>query len=147
MLFRSYIGLLDVFKIPAIARRTRARSTAPSSRSFSQEFVFPLRPDRRRAHLTPSTVVTFDAFLRNWEVFTHNILSKMKPSDWSNIIVAGGSVLASLITQPSRPTLAEKLNMVFLGEAWGTSDIDIFLWGLSPDQVFINNHGSFITVG
>ena len=56
-----YIGLLDVFKILAIARRTRARSTAPSSPSFSQEFVFPLRPDRRRAHLTPSTVITFDA--------------------------------------------------------------------------------------
>lgn len=130
-----YLGLIDVFDIPASARRTRARPVTPASSDFSKYYVFPLPTDERRSHLMPSTVPTLEAFLECWEIFTHNVLSKMRPSTWQNVIVAGGSVLACLMAQRPQNTSAEDINRFYLGGAWGTSDIDLFLWGLSPEQV------------
>jgi len=60
-----------------------------------------------------SIVVDKQQFMQNWNKFTHGILEGL---DWSNLLVAGGSVLANLCHE---------------NEGFGSSDVDIFLYGIS----------------
>eukprot|EP01125_Pyxidicula_operculata_P005044 TRINITY_DN1852_c3_g2_i1.p1 TRINITY_DN1852_c3_g2~~TRINITY_DN1852_c3_g2_i1.p1 ORF type:complete len:1923 (-),score=635.24 TRINITY_DN1852_c3_g2_i1:335-6103(-) len=68
-----------------------------------------------------SSIVSIEDFKKNFEDFTCNVL---KGLDWSNIIVAGGSVLGSLMNiSPERRAKSFK-----------DSDIDIFVYGLTPEE-------------
>ena len=60
---------------------------------------------------------------------------KLTQDDWENVIVGGGSVLAALMAQFPMDMPVDQINKFYLGEAWGTSDIDLFIWGLSASQV------------
>lgn len=43
-----------------------------------------------------SVVVTKEKFLRNFSLFHGGTVSRLKPEDWSNMIIAGGSICQSL---------------------------------------------------
>lgn len=129
-----YIGLINVFSLHPAARRTRTRQVEQGGRNFSDRYILPLSPRLRRRNLTPSTVFNIETFQEHWKLFTHDALSQMRAQDWENIIAAGGSVLACLIA-PQANNSARRLNEFFQSSVHASSDIDLFLWGLTPEQV------------
>ncbi|KAF8212485.1 hypothetical protein K438DRAFT_2010701 [Mycena galopus ATCC 62051] len=68
-----------------------------------------------------STPPSNEAFKKRWDSMTDGLLEGL---DWTNIVVAGGIVLGSLLTPPvsgaNRP------------EEWRSSDIDAYIYGLNP---------------
>jgi hypothetical protein len=55
--------------------------------------------------------------------------------DWSNVIVAGGCVLACLLPLPDKAKASKRaLRKWYHMTAYRTSDVDLFLWGLTPEQ-------------
>lgn len=141
-LLDPFVGLMDVFSIPKEALRTRPRSYTAAKAGYilQRDFVclFPpqhileLDPTMRRAPGSQCFVNDIGVFRRNWDIFTHHAFTAI--SDWSNIVVAGGSVLACLTTFPRNMTNIE-LNEFYHSSAYNESDIDVFLYGLSEDQV------------
>lgn len=87
---------------------------------------FPLGELRKPAG--KATVLTQDEFVRNYELFTENMLRFL---DWSNVFAAGGSVMACLqpIPDPSDDCNRSR-RKYFHDEAYPGSDIDLFLYGL-----------------
>jgi hypothetical protein len=60
--------------------------------------------------------------------------------DWSNVIVAGGAVLASVSPVPEHARASKRaLRKWFHTAAYPTSDVDLFLWGLSTEQVSLHH--------
>ena len=127
-----YVGLINVFNVPEVARLIQSRDVSPTN--ISNQYIFPLDSSVRKPKLSPCTVPDMNAFLHNWEIFTHRVLCKMTAKHWENVVAAGGSVLASLMAVPPH-TPPHRLNEFYLGRAWGMSDIDLFLFGLSPEEV------------
>ena len=132
-----FLGLLDIFKVAPAARRHRARPVDFRTTDFNDYYVFPVAPRHRRSSLSPSTVPDMQAFNKNWEIFTHRALLKMSPKDWNNVIAAGGSVLACLRSTITNPS-SRRLNQFYQSPIHANSDINLFLWGLTPAQVVIN---------
>ncbi|PPQ82853.1 hypothetical protein CVT26_008103 [Gymnopilus dilepis] len=131
----SFLGLVDVFSLDPSITRTRARLVSTRA-ELSKNHVFPLKAAARRGNLLPSTVPDLKTFRKHWRVFTHGSLSKMTAGDWENVVAAGGSVLACLA--PPQWTIPPKdLNELYQSENYMTSDIDLFLWGLSPEEAKI----------
>jgi hypothetical protein len=55
--------------------------------------------------------------------------------DWSNVVCAGGSVLASLLPVPDKAKTSKRaLRKWFHTTQYPTSDVDLFLWGLNSEQ-------------
>ncbi|KAK1232556.1 hypothetical protein PQX77_004314 [Marasmius sp. AFHP31] len=75
--------------------------------------------DRRRDKVFTQPSQT--AFDFNWSQMTGDVLKNL---DWSNVFIAGGSVLGTLIT----PDCDEK--EVHQKQDWLESDIDLYIWGL-----------------
>jgi hypothetical protein len=131
-----YVGLVDVFAATPDIRLTRARLVR-GDEDLSAEYVMPLSEDRRRKEGSPAMADSLDEFKRNWAVFTEGSLSQL--IDWNNVIAAGGSVLACLSPLPANvQTSRRNIRKYFHSQAFPTSDIDLFLWGLSPEEVAIN---------
>ncbi|KAF8876369.1 hypothetical protein CPB84DRAFT_1852977 [Gymnopilus junonius] len=128
-----FLGLIDVFRLHPAARRTRSRQIDPDTKERTARYVFPVNAEDRRLDLTPSTVFDIEAFQRHWDIFTHGALSKMTPNDWKNVVAAGGSVQACLIA-PRTAVSPEYLNKFYQSGSYAPSDIDLFLWGLSPTE-------------
>ncbi|EIW81880.1 ankyrin [Coniophora puteana RWD-64-598 SS2] len=127
-----YVGLVDVFAVPNEARLTRERVVKNDDDKIAK-FVMPLNPEKRRKEGVPSTVKGLDEFKANFNVFTENSLSLI--TDWSNIVVAGGSILACLSPLPDEAAQTRRtLRKWFHAEATPTSDIDMFLYGLTPTE-------------
>ncbi|PPQ74508.1 hypothetical protein CVT26_007978 [Gymnopilus dilepis] len=131
--FDRFLGLINVFSLSPVARRTRARHADQSSREFNEHYILPLKPRLRRDDLMPSTVFNIEAFKNQWDLFTHGALSKMRAQDWDNVIAAGGSVLACLLPPPANCS-ERRINKHFQSDIWALSDIDLFLWGLTSEQ-------------
>ncbi|PPR03269.1 hypothetical protein CVT26_008112 [Gymnopilus dilepis] len=127
-----FLGLIDIFDLSPAIRRTRAR-LATSKEELENKYIFPVRAPYRRINLSPSTVPDLKAFQAHWEVFTHGALSKMSAGDWENVVVAGGSVLACL-APPLRTLPPKELHELYQSKDYATSDIDLFLWGLTPEE-------------
>jgi hypothetical protein len=80
---------------------------------------------------------SLDDFKRNWAIFTEGSLSQL--IDWSNVVAAGGSVLACLSPLPADAQASKRnLRKYYHSQAFPTSDVDLFLWGLTPEQVGFN---------
>ena len=135
LLLNPYICLIDVFNVPPAARRARARRIERHTTDIYDHHVFPLPSAQRRLSLMASTVTDIETFQARWKIFTHDALSKMKADDWENVIAAGGSVLACLMEPRPEVVSPSNLNEYFQSEIYAASDIDLFLWGLSPKQV------------
>ncbi|KAJ7165237.1 hypothetical protein C8R46DRAFT_900610 [Mycena filopes] len=79
--------------------------------------------------IQPST----DAYKKTFEIMSHGLLQNI---DWQNIMVAGGIVLGTLITvgHSARAT------------RWISSDIDLYIYGLSPTDANRRIHHIFDVV-
>jgi hypothetical protein len=133
-LTNPHVGLVDVFDAPVDVRTTRAR-VIKDDEDLEAKYVMPLDPKQRRAEGSPSTVQDLEEFKKNWSIFTENSLSQLL--DWSNVVAAGGSVLACLAPLPEEAKASRRATRkYFHSEAFPTSDIDLFLWGLDAKQVF-----------
>ncbi|KAI0750408.1 hypothetical protein C8Q74DRAFT_1373995 [Fomes fomentarius] len=127
-----YVGLVDVFDAPDDIRKTRARVVSHET-DLSAHYVHPLDDSRRRKEGEPSMVADLDEFKRNWALFTEGSLSQL--TDWSNVIASGGSVLACLTPVPeSAKTSKRAMRKYYHNNAFPTSDVDLFLYGLTPEQ-------------
>ncbi|KIJ65131.1 hypothetical protein HYDPIDRAFT_153095 [Hydnomerulius pinastri MD-312] len=127
-----YAGLIDLFNAPGAVRATRARVVA-DEQDLSAKYVMPLPNKRRRAEGAPATVADLDEFKKNWAIFTEGSLSQL--ADWSNVVVAGGSVLACVSPLPDHVKKSKRaVRKYFHSEAYPSSDIDLFLYGLTPEQ-------------
>ncbi|KAI0325229.1 ankyrin [Cubamyces sp. BRFM 1775] len=127
-----YVGLVDVFDAPDDIRTTRARAIAGEN-NLSAEYIFPLSEKQRRKDGDPAMVSKLDDFKKNWAIFSEGSLSQL--TDWSNVVVAGGSISACLAPLPdSAKTSKRTMRKYFHSNAFPTSDVDVFLYGLTPEQ-------------
>ncbi|KAF7335572.1 hypothetical protein MVEN_02211300 [Mycena venus] len=79
-----------------------------------------------RIAIQPSTA----AFKRNFYTMSDGLLQNL---DWSNVIVAGGIILGCLMAEKGRR------------HQWSSSDIDIYIYGLSSDDATKKIHHIFDT--
>ncbi|KAI0030398.1 hypothetical protein K488DRAFT_87813 [Vararia minispora EC-137] len=127
-----FVGLVDVFDAPEDIRTTRSRVVKDDDDLFAQ-YVMPLTGGRRRPEGAPSTVEDLDAFKKNWSIFTEGSLSQL--SDWNNVVAAGGSVMACLAPLPADAKESKRtMRQYFHETAYKSSDVDLFLYGLTPEQ-------------
>ncbi|KAJ7066903.1 ankyrin repeat protein [Mycena belliarum] len=131
-LSNPYVGLVDVFEAPVDIRTTRARIVKDDT-DLSAQYVMPLSKANRRAEGSPSMVADLDEFRKNWGVFSEGSLSQLL--DWNNVVAAGGSVLACLTPLSDAAKVSKRsMRKYYHSVAYPTSDVDLFLWGLTPDQ-------------
>jgi hypothetical protein len=132
-LSNPYVGVVDVFEAPSDIRTTRAR-VVKDDRDRNAKHVMPVPEDKRRKEGEPCTVSDLDEFKRNWNIFSEGSLSQLM--DWSNVIAAGGSVLACLAPLSDADKASKRaIRKYYHSAAYPTSDIDLFLWGLTSEQV------------
>lgn len=127
-----HVGLVDVFDAPPDIRTTRARVV--NSENLSAQYVMPLSEKHRRAEGAPAMVGDIEEFKKHWSVFSEGSLSQLR--DWNNVVVAGGAVLACLSPLPDYAKESKRaIRKFYHSAAYPTSDVDLFLWGLTPEQV------------
>jgi hypothetical protein len=128
-----HVGLVDVFAASNDIRTTRARVVRDDADRDAQH-VIPLPDSLRRKEGSPAMVESLDAFTKNWGIFTENSFSQL--SDWSNVVAAGGSVQACLMPLPKSATASKRATRKYYHDkAFPSSDIDIFLYGLTAGEV------------
>ncbi|KAF7978397.1 hypothetical protein HWV62_795 [Athelia sp. TMB] len=137
-LSNPYAGLIDVFKLPPTLRISRAREVS-SAAELGARHIVPIPMSQRRADGLPSMVDSLEAFRCNWSLFTEGMLSRH--DIWGNVIAAGGSVLACLSPLPDAVDSVQDvlskyraLRRYYHTVAYPSSDIDLFLWGMTPKQ-------------
>ncbi|KAH8995818.1 hypothetical protein EDB86DRAFT_2829340 [Lactarius hatsudake] len=127
-----HVGLVDVFAAPSDIRTTRARVVRDDADRDAQH-VMALPSSLRREEGSPAMVENLEAFEKNWSIFTENSLSQL--TDWSNVIAAGGSVQACLMPLPKVATGSKRaMRKYFHEKAFPSSDVDLFLYGLTVDE-------------
>lgn len=128
-----HVGLVDVFAAPDAIRTTRAR-LVKDKEDLNAHYVMPLNSDDRHDEGSPAMVADLEEFRKNWAIFTEGSLSQLL--DWNNVVASGGSVLASLTPldeEHKEPKRA--VRKFYHADVYPTSDVDLFLWGLTPEQV------------
>lgn len=131
-----HVGLVDVFGPGTDAiRETRARVVDDTNEdSLSGKYIMPLKGNQRRKDGEASMVADLDEFRKNWSIFTEGSLSQL--FDWSNVIAAGGAVLSALLPLPEESKKSKRaIRKYYHSTAFPSSDVDLFLWGLTPEQV------------
>lgn len=145
ILGNPYIGLVDFFDLALKARLARPRNWNEEGfpwtyrgviHSLPQKHILSVPVYLRRSRGTACAVDTLSTFREAWDIFSGGALSAI--TDWRNIIVAGGSVLACLtasLSNQSRSLSRGELYTKFQSFLYKSSDIDLFLWGMSEEQV------------
>eukprot|EP01114_Cavostelium_apophysatum_P011331 TRINITY_DN2554_c0_g1_i1.p1 TRINITY_DN2554_c0_g1~~TRINITY_DN2554_c0_g1_i1.p1 ORF type:complete len:745 (+),score=183.66 TRINITY_DN2554_c0_g1_i1:494-2728(+) len=112
-----HLGLVNVFE---------SRDSFRYEQETAEEKSVPkLLTKRRRANLESLcedreySVVEREEFMAAWKTFTQDIFEGL---DWSNIFVAGGSILGNLMADSSGR------------QSFKGSDIDIFIYGITNDR-------------
>ncbi|KAI0084195.1 hypothetical protein BDY19DRAFT_997912 [Irpex rosettiformis] len=127
-----HVGLVDIFAASPAIRTTRAR-VITDEKDAAAKYIMPLSEGQRRKEGTPAMVQSLDDFKKNWAIFTEGSLSQL--TDWSNIIAAGGAVQACLAPLPDKATVSKRaLRKHYHSNAYPASDVDLFLYGLTPEQ-------------
>ncbi|KAI0337566.1 ankyrin [Trametopsis cervina] len=127
-----HVGLVDLFDAPLAVRTTRARLVADEE-DLTAKYIMPLSEDQRRKDGTPSMVQSLEEFKKNWAIFTEGSLSQL--IDWNNVVAAGGAVQACLNPVPEKAKTSKRaLRKHFHSYAYPASDVDLFLYGLSPAE-------------
>ncbi len=131
-----HVGLVDVFGPDTDAiRKSRTRVVdSANEEELSGKYVMPLTDAQRRTYGEASMVADIDEFKKNWSIFTEGSLSQLL--DWSNVIAAGGAVLSVLSPLPEDSKESKRaIRKFYHTTAYPSSDVDLFLWGLTPEQV------------
>jgi len=133
LLANPHVGLVDVFDAPDSIRMTRARIVQDKKDLFAKH-VMPLSEENRRKEGTPCMVADLEEFKKNWAIFTEGSLSQLM--DWNNVVAAGGSVLACLTPLKQEDKISKRATRKhYHSNVYPTSDVDLFLWGMTPEQV------------
>ncbi|KAK0455652.1 uncharacterized protein EV420DRAFT_1692258 [Desarmillaria tabescens] len=99
------VGLVNVFDAPkGTISVTRAREVK-NAEDLTAKYIMPLTEENRRQSGDPYMVPDMETFKKNWSIFTEGSLSQLL--DWSNVVAAGGSVLASLTPLPESATVSK----------------------------------------
>lgn len=131
-LSNDFAGLIDVFGAHEAIRRTQARDIRDPAK-LDEHYVFPLKEGQRHSTGQPAIVPDIDQFRTTWSIFSEGSLSQL--IDWSNVVVAGGSVLACLLPLPEHAQGSKRaIRKHFHEVAYSSSDIDMFIYGLTPEQ-------------
>ena len=119
---RQFLGsnLISIFQqepFPFYARQFQFQS--------STEYIFPLKsqPENEAAIVSSS-----ELFMLQFGYFSRNCLSEL---NWENVVVAGGATTRSLLPVPR--SYSGNLSQYYEKMIPITSDIDIFLYGLSEE--------------
>lgn len=132
-LSNPYVGLVSVFDAPDAIRKTRAR-VVKDEEDRDAKYILPLADNRRREENAPCMVDSLEEFQKNWSVFSEGSLSQL--TDWNNVVAAGGSVLACLLPLSEEDKESKRtIRKFYHSKAYPTSDVDLFIWGLTPEQV------------
>jgi len=135
-LTNPFIGLVDVFTTHSSIRLTQAREIQ-GEQDLGAHHVFPLPEEKRRADGEPAMAANLDDFKTAFNIFSEGSLSQL--TNWDNVVVAGGSVLACLAPLPKDAQKTKRgIRKYFHGECYLNSDIDMFIYGLTPEQVRFN---------
>lgn len=89
--------------------------------------------ERKKRWASPPTVPLLKDFQQQFmQIFCCNALQYL---DWNNVVAAGGAISACVQTVPEQYTdsLLQKRSY-FHDVAYGASDIDLFLYALTPEQ-------------
>jgi len=131
-LANPHVGLVDVFAAPASIKTTRAR-VVQNPEELSAQYVMPIPESLRRKEGAPCMVADLDEFRKNWAIFTEGSLSQLL--NWNNVVAAGGSVLACLNPLEAANKISKRaIRKHYHSNAYPTSDVDLFLWGLDTKQ-------------
>ncbi|KAK0220640.1 hypothetical protein IW262DRAFT_1297690 [Armillaria fumosa] len=120
-----YVGLVNV-----LDTRNQGLFTTQNSRISDCFRVFQLHPKQHPRDGDPVMVPDIGTFKIHWNLYTENMLAGL---DWKGVVAAGGGVLACL----SLPHVVGSSNSDirrFQREHYPTSDIDLFLYGISPEE-------------
>ncbi|KAJ3554073.1 hypothetical protein NM688_g3295 [Phlebia brevispora] len=127
-----HVGLVDVFDAPSDIKTTRAR-VVQSEDDLSAKYVMPLSTENRRKDGSPCMVQSLADFKANWAIFTEGSLSQL--TNWNNVVAGGGAVQACLSPVPDNYKVSKRaLRKYFHSHAFPTSDVDLFLYGMTPEQ-------------
>ncbi|KAG8914790.1 hypothetical protein FRC01_003909, partial [Tulasnella sp. 417] len=130
-----YVGLVDVFgQNTERIKKIHAR-VIKDEEDLLKHHVMPLDNDKRRKDGALSMASSFEDFKTRWAIFSEGALNQL--SNWNNVVVAGGSVLACLAPLPERVVeqgSKRAIRKYYHSEAYPASDVDLFLYGLTPEQ-------------
>ena len=129
------VGLVDLFGEDTERIKKTHERLIHTPEDLEKHYVMPLT-EKRRKDGTPSMVSDIDNFKSQWSIFTEGALSQL--TDWSNVFAAGGSVLACLSPLPDsvvKQGSKRAIRKYYHREAYPSSDIDLFLYGLTPAEV------------
>jgi hypothetical protein len=133
ILDNPFAGTLDVFASNQIIRLIEAREIQDETAKDAKH-IFPLKSHVRKPSNAPAMAENINQFRTSWNIFTEGALSQL--TDWNNVVAAGGAVLASLLPLPEHARASKRAIRKYFHEetTYSTSDIDLFLYGLTPEQ-------------
>ncbi|KAG8952591.1 hypothetical protein FRC04_003952 [Tulasnella sp. 424] len=130
-----YVGLVDVFgQNTDRIKKIHARAVKDDE-DLRKYHVMPLEDDRRKKDGELSMTSSLEDFRTRWAIFSEGALSQL--TNWNNVIAAGGSVLACLAPLPehvAKQGSKRAIRKYYHSEAYPASDVDLFLYGLTPEQ-------------
>ncbi|KAK7044109.1 hypothetical protein VNI00_007826 [Paramarasmius palmivorus] len=127
-----HVGLVDVFDMPPTLRTIHAR-LVKDEKDLTAKHVMPLSESDRKKDGELAMVSDLEDFKKNWSVFTEGSLSQL--FDWNNVVAAGGSVLACVMPLPEAAKVSKRaMRKYYHSAAYPTSDVDLFLWGMTPEE-------------
>jgi len=139
-----HVGLVDIFGSNTDSIRKIHARTVKDEDDLVQRYIFPLSEEARRKDGQLAMAETLADFRSRWNIFSEGALSSL--DDWSNIIAAGGSVLACVLPLPDKilsQGSKRAIRKYYHTEAYPASDVDIFMYGLTPEKAsffFCNPH-------
>ncbi|KAG9037698.1 hypothetical protein FRB95_004544 [Tulasnella sp. JGI-2019a] len=130
-----YVGLVDVFGANTeCIHHIRAREVKDKD-DLHAKYLMALDETTRRKDGEIAMAQTFEDFKARWAIFSEGALSQLV--DWTGVIAAGGSVLACLAPLPDRVVeqgSKRAIRKYYHSEAYPASDIDLFLYDMTPEQ-------------
>ncbi|KAG8952590.1 hypothetical protein FRC04_003951 [Tulasnella sp. 424] len=131
-----HVGLVDVFGHNTDRiKRIHARAIKDDDDDLRKYHVMPLDNNARRKDGELSMASSLEDFKTRWAIFSEGALSQL--TNWNNVVAAGGSVLACLAPLPEHVVKQDSKRAIrkyYHSEAYPASDVDLFLYGLTPEQ-------------
>lgn len=129
----AHVNLVPLFTTDTNLVTTRARRPSTESAEDNSKYIMALSDQNRRPHGSPATVSGLAEFQHNFNVFSESSLVEM---DWSNVVAAGSSVVNCLLPVPSQFKASKRNLREYYHEKFcPASDVDLFLYELTPHQV------------